>query len=64
MPRVYVSSTLLDDNSSLNSEPFRQVDTLSELFVAWDEAITSAEDTIVQLEREKVERKRLGLESE
>ena len=41
-----------------------QVDTLSELFVAWDDAITGAEDAIVQLEREKGERRRLGLESE
>ncbi|RXW18710.1 hypothetical protein EST38_g7142 [Candolleomyces aberdarensis] len=40
------------------------VDTLSELFVAWDDAITGAEDTIVQFEKEKEERKRLGLESE
>ncbi|KAJ2918616.1 hypothetical protein MD484_g1800, partial [Candolleomyces efflorescens] len=40
------------------------VDTLSELFVAWDDAITGAEDAIVQLEREKGERRRLGLESE
>jgi hypothetical protein len=49
-------------------EPFMfailQVDTLSELFVAWDDAITGAEDAIVQLEREKGERRRLGLESE
>lgn len=38
------------------------VDTLSELFVAWDDAITGAEDAITLMEKEKEERSRLGLE--
>ena len=38
------------------------VDTLSELFVAWDDAVTGAEDAITQMEKEKKERSRLGLE--
>ncbi|TEB36591.1 hypothetical protein FA13DRAFT_1682764 [Coprinellus micaceus] len=38
------------------------VDTLSELFVAWDDAVTGAEDAIMQMEKEKKERSRLGLE--
>ncbi|KAG6854253.1 hypothetical protein C0991_008946 [Blastosporella zonata] len=39
-----------------------QVDTLSELFVAWDDTITEVEDKISRLEREHIERRRLGLE--
>jgi len=39
----------------------KQVDALSELFVAWDDAVTSAEDALLQFEREKRERERLGL---
>lgn len=38
------------------------VDTLSELFVAWDDTISGAEDTFGKMEREKEERRRLGLE--
>lgn len=38
------------------------VDALSELFVEWDESLTETEDRIVKLEREKVDRVRLGLE--
>ncbi|KAI0785188.1 hypothetical protein C8Q75DRAFT_723130 [Abortiporus biennis] len=36
------------------------VDTLSELFVAWDEGIQDAEDELSRLERDKEERIRLG----
>ena len=32
---------------------WRQVDTLSELFVEWDEALSAAEDEISRLERER-----------
>ena len=39
-----------------------QVDALSELFVAWDDALTMTEDSIAQMEKEKHERRRLGLE--
>ncbi|KII87378.1 hypothetical protein PLICRDRAFT_125405 [Plicaturopsis crispa FD-325 SS-3] len=39
-----------------------QVDALSELFVAWDDTITVAEDKVSRLERDKAERKRLGYE--
>jgi len=38
------------------------VDALSELFVAWDDAITDAEDKVARLERDREERKRLGYE--
>ena len=38
------------------------VDTLSDLFVAWDDAITQAEETIIEIEKEKKERARLGLD--
>jgi len=39
-----------------------QVDTLSELFVAWDDALTDIEDKVAKLERNREERRRLGLE--
>jgi len=39
-----------------------QVDALSELFVAWDDTVMDAEDKILRLERERLERQRLGLE--
>jgi len=38
------------------------VDTLSELFVAWDDTITEAEDKLARMERQRTERLRLGLE--
>jgi hypothetical protein len=38
-----------------------QVDALSELFVAWDDTITDAEDKVAKLEREREERRRMGL---
>ncbi|KAJ6610211.1 hypothetical protein B0H10DRAFT_2166111 [Mycena sp. CBHHK59/15] len=39
-----------------------QVDALSELFVAWDDTIMDAEDKILRLERDRLERQRLGFE--
>ncbi|KAF5316752.1 hypothetical protein D9619_006485 [Psilocybe cf. subviscida] len=48
--------------SSLVDKHAAQVDLLSELFVAWDDALASAEDKLTRLEREKAERLRLGLE--
>ncbi|KAI0260092.1 hypothetical protein BC834DRAFT_902306 [Gloeopeniophorella convolvens] len=39
-----------------------QVDTLSELFVAWDETLRGAEDRVGKLEKEREERARLGFE--
>ncbi|KAJ7504352.1 hypothetical protein B0H11DRAFT_2170527 [Mycena galericulata] len=39
-----------------------QVDALSELFVAWDDTVMDAEDNIMRLERDRLERQRLGLE--
>ncbi|KAK0446737.1 hypothetical protein EV421DRAFT_1791045 [Armillaria borealis] len=39
-----------------------QVDALSELFVAWDDTLTDAEHKITKLEREQVERRRMGLQ--
>ncbi|PPQ74334.1 hypothetical protein CVT24_000688 [Panaeolus cyanescens] len=38
------------------------VDTLSELFVAWDDTVTEAETRIARMERERAERLRLGYE--
>jgi len=39
-----------------------QVGALSELFVAWDDAIREAEDQVAKLERDQAERRRLGYE--
>jgi len=39
-----------------------QVDSLSELFVAWDEALHVAEDRIRKLEKEQEDRSRRGFE--
>jgi len=39
-----------------------QVDTLSELFVAWDDTLTEAEEKVTIIERDKAEKARLGLE--
>jgi len=41
---------------------WQQVDTLSDLFVEWDYTLSAAEDEISRLEREREERRRLGLE--
>ncbi|KAF9047079.1 hypothetical protein BDZ89DRAFT_1058139, partial [Hymenopellis radicata] len=38
-----------------------QIDALSELFVAWDDTLTEAEDKVSKSERERDERRRLGL---
>ncbi|KAF7308770.1 hypothetical protein MKEN_01076100 [Mycena kentingensis (nom. inval.)] len=38
-----------------------QVDALSELFVVWDDTLIEAEDKILALERDRQERRRLGL---
>jgi len=38
-----------------------QVDALSELFVVWDDTLMEAEDKILALERDRQERRRLGL---
>ncbi|KAG6879247.1 hypothetical protein C0992_004241 [Termitomyces sp. T32_za158] len=48
--------------ASLVERHATQVDTLSELFVAWDDAVTDVEDRLVRFEKEKSERRRLGLE--
>jgi len=47
---------------SRDADNLSKVDTLSELFVAWDDAITEAEDKVARLERDREERKRLGYE--
>ncbi|KAJ3795670.1 hypothetical protein GGU11DRAFT_791351 [Lentinula aff. detonsa] len=38
-----------------------QIDTLSNLFLAWDDALTDAENRLMRIEREKEERERVGL---
>ncbi|KAH9479349.1 hypothetical protein JR316_0007939 [Psilocybe cubensis] len=48
--------------SSLVERHTTYVDTLSELFVAWDDTLTEAEDKLAVKEREKAERLRLGFE--
>ncbi|KAI5114785.1 hypothetical protein M0805_001809, partial [Coniferiporia weirii] len=40
-----------------------RIDALSELFVEWNNVLTTAEDKISRLEREKAEKVRLGYES-
>jgi len=40
----------------------KNVDALSELFVAWDDTITEVEAKVSRLEREREERRRLGFE--
>ncbi|THH08705.1 hypothetical protein EW145_g2525 [Phellinidium pouzarii] len=40
-----------------------RIDALSELFVEWNDILTSAEDKIARLEREKAEKVRFGYES-
>ncbi|KAJ3787596.1 hypothetical protein GGU10DRAFT_141769 [Lentinula aff. detonsa] len=37
------------------------IDTLSNLFLAWDDALTDAENRLMRIEREKEERERVGL---
>ncbi|KZT65785.1 hypothetical protein DAEQUDRAFT_676262 [Daedalea quercina L-15889] len=39
-----------------------RVDTLSELFLAWDESLRTSEDQITKLERDHEERRKLGYE--
>ncbi|KIJ32387.1 hypothetical protein M422DRAFT_184491, partial [Sphaerobolus stellatus SS14] len=39
-----------------------KVDALSELFVAWNDVITEAEDKVMRAEKEKEEKRRLGYE--
>jgi len=39
-----------------------QVSALSELFVAWDDAIREAERQVAKLERDQAERRKLGYE--
>ncbi len=53
---------VLDFPSSPTKSYQRQVDALSELFVAWDDTLTDAEHKITKLERERAERRRMGLQ--
>ncbi|PPQ91890.1 hypothetical protein CVT25_000765 [Psilocybe cyanescens] len=54
-------SSLVDRHATY-ARRFLLVDTLSELFVAWDDTLTEAEDKLTLMEREKAERLRLGFE--
>ncbi|KAF9565860.1 hypothetical protein CPC08DRAFT_629181 [Agrocybe pediades] len=47
--------------SSLVDKHATYIDTLSELFVAWDDTLTETEDKVTRMERDKAERVRLGL---
>jgi len=48
--------------SSLVDRHATYVDTLSELFVAWDDTLSEADDKLSRMEKEKAKRLRLGLE--
>ena len=49
-------------NSDVLLSSYLQVDSLSELFVEWDDVLREAETRIAQLERDKAERESLGYE--
>jgi len=59
---IELASSLEKRTAALIERHATQVDALSELFVAWDDTITVAEDKVTKLEREREERRRLGLE--
>ncbi|KAG5647826.1 hypothetical protein DXG03_007750 [Asterophora parasitica] len=61
---VELAASLERRTAALMERHATQVDALSELFVAWDDTITVAEDKATNLERERGERRRLGLEAE
>lgn len=50
--------------AALVKQHSRRVDAMSELFVDWDDALTQIDHHITKLEREKVEKARLGMDSE
>ncbi|KAF8159434.1 hypothetical protein B0H34DRAFT_796679 [Crassisporium funariophilum] len=57
-----LAASLEERIASLVDRHATYVDALSELFVAWDDTITEAEDKLAIMERERTERLRLGLE--
>ena len=58
---THVSCFLFDATRACSASfPVFQVDTLSELFVAWDDVVTETESKVKRLERDKEERQRLG----
>ncbi|KAF8074888.1 hypothetical protein FPV67DRAFT_1475339 [Lyophyllum atratum] len=59
---IELAASLEKRTAALMERHATQVDALSELFVAWDDTITVAEDKTTKLEREREERRRLGLE--
>jgi len=58
---VRVANSLERRIASLVERHATYVDTLSELFVAWDDAITEAENKLGRMERERAKRLRMGL---
>jgi len=56
-----IASSLEKRVARLMENHATQVDALSELFVIWDDTLMEVEDKILALERERVERQRLGL---
>ncbi|KAF9530392.1 hypothetical protein CPB83DRAFT_875102 [Crepidotus variabilis] len=56
-----LASSLEARISSLVQRHATYVDTLSELFVAWDDTLTDAEEKLSRMERNRAERLRLGL---
>ncbi|EAU90447.2 hypothetical protein CC1G_00831 [Coprinopsis cinerea okayama7 len=59
---IELAASLEKRIATLMQKHARSVDALSELFVSWDDALTMAEDSIIQIEKDKRERRRLGLE--
>ncbi|TFK39777.1 hypothetical protein BDQ12DRAFT_510594 [Crucibulum laeve] len=60
---IELAASLEKRIASLMERHANYVDALSELFVAWDDTLTEAEDKASKLERDRAERRRLGLES-
>jgi len=62
MEDVKLAASIEQRISALMERHATHVDALSELFVAWDDTITEAEDKLAKLEREREERIRMGFE--
>ncbi|KAF5383700.1 hypothetical protein D9615_003600 [Tricholomella constricta] len=60
---VELAAALERRTAALMERHATQVDALSGLFVAWDDTITVGENKTTKLEREREERRRLGLEA-
>lgn len=59
---LFKAASLENRIAALLEKHATKVDALSELFVAWNDVITEAEDRVGKAERELDEQKRLGYE--